>query len=100
MLPGLAMSGFATFISKGLEPFTLSNTSTDASKTKPAAQCEVIEYPKPDGKLSFDLLTNLARSGTAHDDQPAHLRIKPHLAHVRLRCIQLICVAISCYFVI
>lgn len=34
-------------------------------------------YPKPDDKLTFDLLTNLTRSGTNHDhDQPSHLRIK------------------------
>jgi electron-transferring-flavoprotein dehydrogenase len=36
-----------------------------------------IEYPKHDGVLSFDLLTNLTRSGTNHDhDQPSHLKIK------------------------
>lgn len=34
-------------------------------------------YPKHDGKITFDLLTNLTRSGTNHDhDQPSHLRIK------------------------
>ena len=32
---------------------------------KPMSECSKIEYPKPDGVLSFDLLTNLARSGTA-----------------------------------
>jgi len=48
-----------------------SQTYTEASKSKK------IEYPKPDGVLTFDLLTNLARSGTMHDDnQPVHLRIK------------------------
>jgi len=36
-----------------------------------------IEYPKPDGKISFELLENLARSGTNHeDDQPSHLTLK------------------------
>ena len=41
------------------------------------SECAKIDYPKPDGVLSFDLLTNLARSGTAHEeDQPAHLRLK------------------------
>jgi len=36
-----------------------------------------IDYPKHDGKLTFDLLENLQRSGTYHnDDQPAHLKIK------------------------
>jgi electron-transferring-flavoprotein dehydrogenase len=37
-----------------------------------------IIYPKPDGKLSFDLLSNLQRSGTTHEaDQPSHLHIQP-----------------------
>ena len=77
-LPGLAYSGFAAHVLKGKEPWTLENPTPDSAKTKPAADYEPITYPKPDGVFSFDLLTNLARSGTAHnDDQPAHLRIKP-----------------------
>jgi electron-transferring-flavoprotein dehydrogenase len=37
-----------------------------------------INYPKPDDKLTFDLLTNLTRSNTNHEeDQPSHLKIKP-----------------------
>jgi electron-transferring-flavoprotein dehydrogenase len=41
------------------------------------SQHKPIEYPKHDGVLTFDLLTNLQRSGTNHDhDQPAHLKIK------------------------
>lgn len=36
-----------------------------------------IEYPKPNGVLTFDLLENLSRTGTNHDhDQPSHLRVK------------------------
>ena len=36
-----------------------------------------IEYPKPDGKISFELLDNLSRSGTNHEhDQPVHLTLK------------------------
>jgi electron-transferring-flavoprotein dehydrogenase len=43
----------------------------------------VIEYPKPDGVLSFDILDNLAKSGVNHDDQqPAHLRVKPEKASI------------------
>lgn len=44
-------------------------------------------YPKPDGVLSFDLLSNLARAGTAHEhDQPSHLRIKVRMLRVRAVC--------------
>ncbi len=54
----------------------------DSEKTEPASKHKPIEYPKPDNKLSFDLLSNLARSGTNHEDQPSHLKVKPEFAHV------------------
>lgn len=75
---GLAYSGLATHVTKGREPWTLAHTARDADGTEEATKHEPIEYPAPDGKLTFDLLTNLQRSGTYHeDDQPAHLRVKP-----------------------
>ncbi|RLN80354.1 hypothetical protein BBJ28_00012617 [Nothophytophthora sp. Chile5] len=76
-IPGLLYAGVATHVLKGKEPWTISNTVTDSEKTKPAKDFSPIAYPKPDGKLTFDLLSNLQRSGTNHNDQPAHLRIKP-----------------------
>lgn len=80
LLPGLAYSAASAFVLKGREPWSLRNSVPDHAKTKPAAACPAIAYPKPDGKLSFDLLTNLARSGTGHEaDQPAHLTVKPGL---------------------
>lgn len=83
LIPGVLYSGVAGFVTKGMEPFTLHNDKPDAEKTAPAAQAAKIAYPKPDGKLSFDLLTNLARSGTNHEhDQPSHLRIKPGMESV------------------
>ncbi len=49
----------------------------DNETLKPAADCKIINYPKPDGVLSFDRLTNLAFSATNHEeDEPAHLRLK------------------------
>ena len=43
---------------------------------KPASECKVIEYPKPDNLISFDLLTSVGLSGTNHDhDQPSHLTL-------------------------
>lgn len=48
----------------------------DNAKLKPAKECKVIDYPKPDGVVSFDLLTSVALTGTNHDhDQPAHLTL-------------------------
>ncbi|GMF17058.1 unnamed protein product [Phytophthora fragariaefolia] len=82
-LPGLLHAGVATHVLRGKEPWTIPNTVPDSAKTRPAKEFTPIEYPKPDGKLTFDLLSNLQRSGTNHNhDQPAHLRIKPELADV------------------
>ena len=82
LLGGMAYSGLSAFALKGREPWTLRGAHADAGgdrgATQPAWMHERIAYPKPDGVLSFDLNTSLARSGTAHEaDQPAHLRIVP-----------------------
>eukprot|EP00606_Chrysophyceae_sp_TOSAG23-5_P001439 GSChrysophyteH2.ASY1.ANO1.974.1 assembled CDS len=83
VLAGMTHTALSCFITVGAEPWTLKNTMPDSAKTGLAKDFEEINYPKPDGVLSFDLLTNLQRSGTYHeDDQPAHLRIKPECAHV------------------
>jgi len=56
---------------------TLRHKSTDAAATEKAARHQPIEYPKPDGVLSFDRLTNVAYSFTNHaEGQPAHLTLK------------------------
>ncbi|WP_373355171.1 electron transfer flavoprotein-ubiquinone oxidoreductase [Pseudoroseicyclus sp. CXY001] len=55
---------------------TLKHGKTDAEATEPAEKHKPIEYPKPDGKLSFDRLTNVAFSATNHEEsQPCHLRL-------------------------
>lgn len=52
------------------------DTTTDHGALKPAAEFEKINYPKPDGKLSFDKLTSVFLSNTNHEeDQPCHLRL-------------------------
>jgi electron-transferring-flavoprotein dehydrogenase len=49
----------------------------DYATLKPAAESPVIDYPKPDGVLSFDRLTNVAFSATNHEeDEPAHLKLR------------------------
>lgn len=53
---------------------TLSHGKTDAQSLKPAAECQPIDYPKPDGKLTFDRLSSVFLSNTNHEeDQPVHL---------------------------
>lgn len=85
LLPGMLHTAFSCFVTGGKEPWTLHNKIPDSAKTQPAKNFSPIDYPKPDGKIAFDLLTNLQRSGTNHDhDQPAHLRVKPSCANIPL----------------
>jgi electron-transferring-flavoprotein dehydrogenase len=61
----------------GRIPVTLHDTRADYAQLKPAAQCPRIDYPKPDGKLSFDKLSSVFLSNTNHEeDQPCHLQLK------------------------
>ncbi|SFR97270.1 electron transfer flavoprotein-ubiquinone oxidoreductase [Yoonia litorea] len=56
---------------------TLSHGKTDAAATEEASKHKPIDYPKPDGVLSFDRLTNVSFSFTNHEEsQPAHLQLK------------------------
>lgn len=55
---------------------TQRHKKADHEYLKPAAQCKKIEYPKPDGVLSFDKLTNVSFTNTYHaEDQPKHLKV-------------------------
>lgn len=84
MIPGLAVGG-ASLLVRGKEPWTFKWSKKDSEYTKPAASCRKIEYPKPDGKYSFEILENLIRSGVNHEhDQPAHLKVKSDKASVPL----------------
>ncbi len=54
--------------------YTLGHGKPDNETLKPASQCRPIEYPKPDGVLTFDKLSSVFLSGTNHEeDQPVHL---------------------------
>ncbi|WP_163848974.1 electron transfer flavoprotein-ubiquinone oxidoreductase [Pseudooceanicola aestuarii] len=56
---------------------TQKHGKTDAAATEPAAKHKPIDYPKPDGKISFDRLTNVSFSMTNHEEnQPCHLKLK------------------------
>ena len=61
----------------GSLPITLHDSSKDHCQLKPAAECKRIEYPRPDGVLSFDKLSSVFLSNTNHEeDQPCHLQLK------------------------
>jgi len=71
------MNGFEQFVLRGHMPWTLRRDKPDHAYLKPAAECEKIEYPKPDGRLTFDRLSSVFISNTNHEEnQPAHLTLK------------------------
>jgi len=56
---------------------TQKHGKTDAASTEEASKHKPIDYPRPDGKLSFDRLTNVSFSMTNHEEsQPCHLKLK------------------------
>ncbi|KAJ0969058.1 hypothetical protein J5N97_021935 [Dioscorea zingiberensis] len=77
LLPGLAFSALERYIFRGRVPLTLKHGKPDHEATEVASLHEPIQYPKPDGIVSFDVPTSLYRSNTNHEhDQPVHLRLK------------------------
>ena len=80
MLPSLVLGGLDMWTNNlfGISLFgTLKHGKSDAAATGAAAKFAPIDYPRPDGKLSFDRLTNVAFSFTNHEEsQPCHLQLK------------------------
>ena len=77
---GALMGGAFNYIDQnwfgGKMPFTLHDNKPDYACLKTAAESQKIEYPKPDGKLSFDKLSSVFLSNTNHEeDQPVHLKL-------------------------
>ncbi|MCP8689540.1 electron transfer flavoprotein-ubiquinone oxidoreductase [Marinobacterium sedimentorum] len=78
---GTLLGGAFNYIDQNLcggkLPVTLHDTRADYAQLTPAAQSQKIDYPKPDGKLSFDKLSSVFLSNTNHEeDQPSHLQLK------------------------
>ena len=71
-------AGLSQYIFKGREPWTLMHRhSSDAGSLKPAAQFAPINYPKPDGKITFDRLSSVFLANISYeDDQPNHLKLR------------------------
>jgi electron-transferring-flavoprotein dehydrogenase len=75
VLGGIDM--FITDLTGGWSPFgTVHHGKTDAASTGLAKDYKPIEYPKPDGVITFDRLSSVFLSGTNHaEDQPSHLKL-------------------------
>jgi electron-transferring-flavoprotein dehydrogenase len=76
-LLGVGLGGFDMWLNTlfGVSPFgTLSHGKPDSQTLEPAAKFSPIDYPKPDGVISFDKLSSVFISNTNHEeDQPPHL---------------------------
>jgi len=74
---GTLMFGIDQIVLRGRAPWTLHRATPDYAKLRPAADCKPIQYPKPDGKITFDRLSSVYVSNTNHEEnQPPHLTLK------------------------
>ncbi|MBN7777692.1 electron transfer flavoprotein-ubiquinone oxidoreductase [Nitratireductor aquimarinus] len=79
-LLGVGIGGLDMWLNSlfGVSPFgTMKHGKTDAASLEPAAKHAPIDYPKPDGVLTFDRLSSVFLSNTNHEEeQPVHLQVK------------------------
>lgn len=81
---GLIYSAIDTYIFRGRAPWTFRNHA-DHEQLDRAASSKKIDYPKPDGVLTFDRLSSVFVSNTNHEeDQPCHLQLKDQGVPVRI----------------
>jgi electron-transferring-flavoprotein dehydrogenase len=74
---GTLMTGIEQWLLKGNMPWTIHRDKPDHACLKPATDCVKIDYPKPDGVLTFDRLSSVFISNTNHEEnQPIHLTLK------------------------
>jgi electron-transferring-flavoprotein dehydrogenase len=82
---GTMMVGFEQKLLGGKVPWTLHHAHADHECLEPAAKHRPIEYPRPDGKLSFDRPSSVFLSNTNHaENQPVHLTLKDPTVPLRI----------------
>ncbi len=73
---GMLYSGVDQILFRGNAPWTLNHPEPDHLSLMKKSECKPIDYPKPDGILTFDKLTNVSFSSTYHEEnQPCHLKL-------------------------
>jgi electron-transferring-flavoprotein dehydrogenase len=76
MWGGLAYSAIDTYLFRGRAPWTFHHAHGDNETLMETSQVRPIEYPRPDGKLTFDKLSSVFISNTNHEEnQPSHLQL-------------------------
>ena len=74
LLIGTILTGIDQILFRGKLPFTLNHSHADHETLMPASESKKIEYPKPDGKITFDRASSVFLTGTYHaENQPVHL---------------------------
>jgi electron-transferring-flavoprotein dehydrogenase len=82
---GTLMVGLDQVLFRGKAPWTLKHKHADHECLRPASDFKPINYPKPDGKLTFDRLSSVFISNTNHaEEQPAHLTLKDPSVPVKI----------------
>lgn len=77
LLPALAYSALDTYLFRGRAPWTFKHHRADNESLKKASECQPIEYPKPDNKITFDLPSSVFLANVSYDEnQPYHLKLK------------------------
>jgi len=73
----ILFTGLDQILFRGKIPFTLRHKHADHETLKPASQMPKINYPNPDGKITFDKTSSVYLTGTSHaENQPVHLKLK------------------------
>ena len=77
LILGIIFTGIDQILFRGKLPITLKHKRSDHETLKQSSEVKKIEYPKPDGKISFDKTSSVFLTGTNHrEDQPVHLKLK------------------------
>ena len=77
LILGILFTGIDQILFRGKLPFTLNHKHADHETLLPASKSKKIDYPKPDGIITFDKTSSVYLTGTNHaDNQPVHLKLK------------------------
>ncbi len=77
LFPAMAYTGLEQYVFKGKTPWTIKHHGTDHGALKKAAAARPIDYPKPDGELTFDRMSSVFLANLSHEEnQPSHLKLK------------------------
>ncbi|MEK9899340.1 MAG: electron transfer flavoprotein-ubiquinone oxidoreductase [Rhodospirillaceae bacterium] len=77
LMMGTLLAGLDQVVLRGRAPWTLKHGHTDHEALEPKSKHQPIDYPKPDGEVSFDKLSSVFISNTNHEEnQPVHLTLK------------------------